>query len=232
MTYRDELARRLAAVQGRIARACERSDRDPASVTLVAVSKRQPLAAVQAAWDLGLRDFGESYAQELQTRYAAALSGVRWHFIGHLQRNKVRAVLPGVHLLHSLDSLRLAEAVAGRAQDLGVPQPVLLELGTGEETKTGSGWDEAPALARALAQAEGLDLQGLMGMAPWGSEGEEARAAFRRVRGLAEALRQELSLPLPELSMGMSGDLEEAVEEGATLVRVGEALFGPRGARA
>ena len=221
------VAARLAAVRRRIEQACLRAGRDPGEVTLVGVSKREPEERVAEALALGLRVLGESCAQEL-VRRRAAFPDARWHFVGHLQRNKVRQVVPGCVLIHSLDSVRLAQALAEGARAGGVRQRVLLEVGTGEETKSGARVDEVRELARAALAAPELELCGLMGMAPWGTSPEEARPTFRNLRLLRDALEQELGVALPLLSMGMSGDLEPAVEEGATLVRVGEALFGPR----
>ncbi len=227
MNLRYAMAERLASVRARISAACERVSRDPAGVLLVGVSKRQPAERVATALELGVRDLGENYAQHLRQR-RDAFAGVRWHFIGHLQRNKVRFVVPGCALLHSLDSVRLAEAVAKHATAAGVCQPVLLEVGTGEASKTGLPPAEVSALARLVQSRPSLRLEGLMGMAPWGGGDEVARRAFGAIRQLRDRLQDDLGQALPQLSMGMSGDLEVAVEQGATLVRVGEALFGPR----
>jgi len=234
------VAGRLAKVRRRIALACARAGRAPGEVTLVGIAKGQPLERVVEALTLGLDDLGESYAQELVRRreelhrLAAAppaaldLAALRWHFVGHLQRNKVKLVVPGCVLIHSLDSLRLLQVLGRQVREAGVTQHVLLEVGTGEATKTGVQPDEVRSLARAVFAEEGLLLDGLMGMAPFDSAPEEARQTFAGLRRLRDALQQELGVALPHLSMGMSGDLEQAVEEGATLVRVGEALFGPR----
>jgi pyridoxal phosphate enzyme (YggS family) len=224
------LAARLAAVRQRIDRACAEAGRDPATVGLVAVSKQQPAARIAAAIALGLVDLGESYAQEL-TQHQQQFPGVRWHFIGHLQRNKVKLVVPGCELLHSLDSARLLEAVGQRAREAGVVQQVLIEVSTEEATKTGLPPAEVPALAARIVAEPGVRLVGLMGMAPFDSPPAQASDTFRRLRTLRDELEQRLGRSLPTLSMGMSGDLEQAVSEGATLVRVGEALFGPRQAR-
>lgn len=222
------LAQRLAAVRRRIAAACERAGREPDEVLLVGVSKRQPPERVAEALAEGVLDLGESYAQHLPGRQEL-FPRARWHFIGHLQRNKVRLVVPACTLIHSVDSLRLAAAIVRHAEAAGLQQAVLLEAGTGEASKTGASPEDLPALATFVEGESALRLEGLMGMAPWGSAEPAARRAFRDISGLRRQLQQHLGRTLPHLSMGMSGDLEVAVEEGATMVRVGEALFGPRG---
>lgn len=227
MSRSAAISKRLQQVREHIEGACMRAGRDPAEVTLVAVSKRQPKDVVSAAVALGLIELGENYAQELASR-RERFPGVRWHFIGHLQRNKVRLVIPGTVLIHSLDSERLARALGKRARQCGLVQEVLVEVGTGEASKSGTPLDEVEPLARTVLDEEGLLLGGLMGMAPFGSSREVARRCFARIRVLRDELEQRLGCSLPRLSMGMSSDLEEAVEEGATLVRVGEAIFGAR----
>jgi pyridoxal phosphate enzyme (YggS family) len=208
-----DVAVNLEAVRDRIARAGGDAD----SITVVAVTKQLDAEAVAAAAAAGIRDIGENYAQELVTKAAAAPPGVRWHFLGTVQRNKVKALAPVVSLWHGIDRVAAVDVVAARAPGAAV----LIEVNaSGEPGKGGCGVAYAPELV-AHARTAGLEVRGLMTVAPLGSP-DAARVAFRR---LAE-LRDELALV--ELSMGMSGDLEIAVQEGATIVRIGTALFGPR----
>jgi pyridoxal phosphate enzyme (YggS family) len=221
---RTLLADRLAAVRGRIATACTRAGRQPTEVTLVAVTKTvSPRVA-------GL--MAENRPQELW-RKAEALKHlpIRWHLIGHLQRNKVERTLPLVHMIHSIDSLRLLQAVAETARKRGSCPPILLQVNAShEEQKDGFGFDElirdVPRIVTATAE---LDLAGLMCMAAYANEPERARPTFRSLREFRDRLRAESVFggvrPLAQLSMGMSGDFEVAVEEGATLVRIGTTLF-------
>ena len=226
----ESVADRLAAVSARIAAACARADRDPASVTLVAVSKRHPAEAVMAAHRAGARDFGENYAQELVAKAAtcADLADVRWHFIGKLQRNKAKLVVGRAALIHAVDTSRLAAEIDARAGVAGVRQAVLIAVNVaGESTKSGVSGADAGALVAAAAALPRLDVQGLMTMPPPVRDPEENRPHFRALAGLARQLATP-EVPLGVLSMGMSSDLEVAVEEGATIVRVGTAVFGPR----
>jgi pyridoxal phosphate enzyme (YggS family) len=219
----SDLPERLAAVRGRV----ERAGGDPERITLVAVTKGFGADVVRAALDAGLRDLGESYVQELTAKAAElgepADSEARptWHFVGRLQRNKVRKAAPHVAWWHSVDRLELGAEIARWAPGATVLAQV---NATGEETKAGCPPDLLPTLLDGLADL-GLDVRGLMTIGPQGPP-EDARPAFRLVRSLAE------KHGLPEVSMGMTGDLEVAVEEGATMVRVGTALFGPRPQRA
>lgn len=221
-----DVAANLAAVRARIAVACERAGRPRATVTLVAVSKRHAPALVRRAYEAGHRDFAENYVQELVDKSAALadLPELRWRFIGHLQRNKARAIVAAGAAVDTVDSIRLAQALSARAADAGATVPVLLQVNVGREPqKSGCAPEGAPALAAAVIGLPGLSLRGLMTVPPVADDAERSRPAFRALRELAERLG------LPELSMGMSHDLEVAVEEGATMVRVGTAVFGPRG---
>lgn len=210
----DEVAARLADVRERIRGA----GGDPARVRVVAVTKGLGVEAVAAAVAAGLADVGENYAGELAAKMAAAADlPVRWHFLGHVQRNKVRRIAAGVHLWQGVDRLAAGEEIARRRPGAAVLVQVNL---TGAPGRNGCRWEEAPELAAALARL-GLDVRGLMGVGPAGDP-EDARPLFRRLARLAG------SLGLAEVSMGMSGDLEVAVQEGATMVRLGTALFGPR----
>lgn len=219
------LTSRLADVRARIAQACERAGRDPAEVTLVGVSKTQPPEAVREAVAAGLLDLGENRAQDLVAQAAAAAEArlaPRWHFIGHLQRNKVRDVLPHIVALHSLDSARLVEEIE-RRRDARDPLPCYLEVNIGgEQQKTGIAPAEVPALLAAAAASSALRVVGLMTVAPQVTDPEQARPVFRALRELAEAHG------LRGLSMGMTEDYSVAIEEGATVVRVGRAIFGAR----
>lgn len=218
------IAARLAEVNARIARAAERTKRDPASVHLVAVSKMHDAAAIREAYDAGQRVFGENYVQELagKAKQLAALPDLTWHFIGHLQRNKVKDVLATNAVVETVDSIRLAEEIAKRATP-EAPVPVLLQVNVAREAqKSGASIEELPALIAQVRALPMLALRGLMTIPPAGTP-EDARPHFRALRALAA------EHALADLSMGMSADLEVAVEEGATLVRVGTAIFGARG---
>ena len=217
----DTLRERLAAVRERISRAAERARRDPAEIALLAVSKLFPAAAIREAWELGLREFGENYVQELENKWpeVADLADARFHLIGHLQSNKARKAAELFHVIQTVDSPKLAR----RLNDAGRTLEVMLEVKLSEE-EAKSGADPA-ALGELIDAVRGwgnLRLLGLMTMPPWTEDPEASRPYFRRLRELAErhGLRQ--------LSMGMSHDLEAAIEEGATCVRVGTALFGER----
>ncbi len=224
----ETITNRIERVQARIEAACLEAGRDPSEVLLIGVSKRQPLERVLAAVNAGVLDLGENYAQALaERRVQLPDPAVRWHFIGHLQRNKVKLVVPCA-LIHSVDSVRLVQAIGKRARALGVVQDVLVEVSTGEASKAGVPEEGLAEVLEAAGAEEGVRPMGLMAMSRLGSSLDEARGWFEHVRGLASDLSARLGLPLPWLSMGMSGDLEAAILAGATHVRVGEALFGPR----
>lgn len=221
---------RLAAIRERIARAAERAGRDPASITLVAASKTQTVEVVRAAFEAGVRVFGENRVQEGAVK-VPALPDARWLFIGRLQRNKARRAVELFEEIHSVDSLRLAETLARLGVERGRPVPALLEVNVGgEESKGGFAPEELPAALDALAAMPGLAVRGLMTIPPPVDDPAEARPAFRRVAALArEAAGRGLpGMGFDELSMGMSDDFEVAIEEGATLVRLGTVLFGAR----
>ncbi len=222
-----DIAARLGAVRGAIAAAAVAAGRAPTAVRLVAVSKGQPASAVEAAYVAGQRDFGESYAQELAAKRAALdalLPDLRWHFIGRVQRNKA-AILALTSLVHGAASVEHARALG--AQRAGAqPLPVLLQVNiAGEASKSGFTEDGLRTAARALLDVAGVDVRGLMVIPP---DDGAARTWFARVRALAAELRTAHGAALPDLSMGMSGDFAAAIAEGATLVRVGTAIFGPR----
>lgn len=222
---RAVLADRLAAVRGRIADAARRAGRDPAEVTLVAVTKTVSPAVAAVAFELGAVDLGESRPQELWKK-AAALPAAGWHLIGHLQRNKLDRTVPLVALIHSVDSERLLAALDDFGRQRGSPVRVLLEVNCSrEDAKGGFRPGELPALADTLPPRAGVEVRGLMTMAAYSDDPETARPTFAELRQLRDRLRAATGLPLADLSMGMSGDFEVGVEEGATLVRVGSTLF-------
>lgn len=220
----------LDEVRGRIARAAERAGRDPRTVVLVGVVKTVTEDLIREAVALGLHDLGENRVQEAERHIAAiGRTAARWHMIGHLQRNKAVRAVELFDRVHGVDSLGLAVALSRRAVGAGRRLPVMVEVNvSGEATKFGAAPDTVVGLLERVAALPGLALDGLMTVgAPVGTAAE-ARPGFARLRALRDAGERALGLRLPELSMGMSGDFEVAVEEGATLVRVGSALFGGR----
>jgi len=221
----------LEQVRKRIAAACERCGRSPEEVTLIAVSKTKPVSMVREAMEAGAVDFGENKVQELCDKYGEIAGALRWHLIGHLQRNKVKYVVDKAFMIHSVDSLRLAEEIQKEAEKKGCQVDVLIEVNIGgEETKSGVEPEEAAALVREVSALSRVHIKGLMAIAPIAAEPEEARPYFARLRELRDEIGR-LSLPgveMKELSMGMTGDFEVAIEEGATMVRVGTAIFGGR----
>src|SRR5688572_16160233 len=215
------LAQNLASVRERIARAAGRSHRDPAAITLLAVTKIFPASVIREAYDLGLREFGENYVQEFDTksREVADLTGARFHLIGHLQSNKSKRAVELFQVIQTVDSSKLAN----RLNETPRPLDVMLEVKLSEEqTKAGADPAELPGLIATVRACSNLRLLGLMTMPPWSDDPEASRLYFRQLRELAE------QHALPQLSMGMSHDLDTAIEEGSTCVRVGTALFGKR----
>lgn len=224
-----DLAANLQRIRERIAAACARAHRDPASVTLLAVAKTQPPEMVQQAAQLGLTLFGENKVQEAKAKIPLCPGKLRWHMIGHLQSNKCRDAVELFQMVQSVDSLRLAEELNKRADLAARTLPILLEVNVvGESSKFG--YPPAQLLAELLAlnALPRLEVHGLMTVPPWSPVPENVRPVFRRLRELKTQCEQSLGAPLPHLSMGMSGDFEVAIEEGATLIRVGTALFGER----
>ena len=215
------LGERLNAVRERIAQAAERAHRDPQTILLLAVTKVFPATVIEEAYALGLREFGENYVQELEGKYGQVhnLEGVRFHLIEHLQSNKSGKAAELFDVVQTVDSAKLAR----RLSDAGRSLEVMLEVKLApEEAKSGAAPEELPDLIAAVQALARLRLTGLMTMPPWSDDSEASRPYFRRLRELAERHG------LPQLSMGMSGDLEVAIEEGSTCVRVGTALFGKR----
>jgi pyridoxal phosphate enzyme (YggS family) len=224
-----DLPARLQLVRDHIATAARGAGRDPAAVRLVAVSKTHPADAVAAAAATGQVDFGESRVQEARDKIPAAPAGLTWHFLGHLQKNKVRQALPLFSFFHSIDSTALAEAINRIAGENGQTVEGLLEINvSGEASKYGFSPDQVRTEFSALAKLPHLRLRGLMTMAPYSDNPEEARPFFRALRELRDELQAAHGHPLPELSMGMSGDYEPAIDEGSTLVRIGTSIFGER----
>jgi pyridoxal phosphate enzyme (YggS family) len=222
----SEARSRIAAVEARVQAACDRAGRRRDEVRLIAVSKLQPAEAVRMAYEAGLRDFGENYAQELRDKAAALaqLAELRWHAIGPLQTNKAKYVAPVAEAFHALDRLEVARELSKRLQ--GRTLACYLEVNVGEETtKHGVALDEVAALRQQVASLPGLEVVGLMALPPPSDSPEVTRGHFRAVASLARRLS------LPRVSMGTSADFELAIEEGATDVRVGTALFGERPAR-
>lgn len=238
--WRAELATRIEQVESRIAAAAERVGRDPADVQLVAVTKTVSAHIVRAAWELGLTDFGENRVQEAVEKIplvfpemtAAPGSEPRavWHMIGHLQRNKVKWVVPLFTLIHSVDSLHLAREIDKRAGSAERQMPILLEVNVaGEESKFGFVPDDLMELVPRIADLAHVDIQGLMTVAPLADDAESVRPHFTRLRRLHDELQATFpDIAWQHLSMGMTDDFEVAIEEGATLVRVGRAIFGER----
>jgi pyridoxal phosphate enzyme (YggS family) len=217
----SELAQRLEQVRTRILRAAEKARRDPATITLLAVTKVFPVDVILEAYDLGLREFGENYVQEFEGKapQASQLAGARFHLIGHLQSNKSAKAAELFQVIQTVDSAKLAR----RLDAAGKPLDVMLEVKLSEEqAKSGADPSELPALIEAVRACPKLNLLGLMTMPPWSDDPEFPRPYFRRLRELAQ------THGLPQISMGMSNDLETAIEEGSTCVRVGTALFGKR----
>ena len=215
------MAERLNAVRERIARAAERAHRDPQTILLLAVTKVFPATVIEEAYALGLREFGENYVQELEGKYGQVhnLEGVRFHLIGHLQSNKSGKAAELFDVVQTVDSAKLARRLSGAGRSLEVMLEVKLAP---EEAKSGAAPEELAELIAAVQALARLRLTGLMTMPPWSDDPEASRPYFRRLRELAQRHG------LPQLSMGMSGDLEVAIEEGSTCVRVGTALFGKR----
>ena len=224
-----DLEASVKVVQQRIEAACARAGRAPGSVTLVAVTKSQPPDVVSAAAALGLSLFGESKVQEAKAKIPQCPGRLRWHMVGHLQTNKCRDAVGLFEMVQSVDSLHLAEELNSRAEQAAKTMPVLLEVNAvGEASKFGCRPDQLLADLERLNALPRLEIQGLMTVPPWTLDPEKARPVFRQMRELKERCEQLLGAPLPHLSMGMTGDFEVAIEEGATMVRIGTALFGAR----
>jgi hypothetical protein len=224
-----DLASNLARIRERMGAACTRAGRDPSSVTLLAVTKTQPPEVVNEAARLGLSLFGENKVQEAKSKIPLCSGRPSWHMIGHLQSNKAREAVALFSMIQSVDSLALAEELNKRAEQASKTVPILLEVNVvGEASKFGYKPDQ---LLRELASLNGLsrlEIHGLMTVPPWTPLPERVRPVFGKLREIKAQCEQVLGAPLPHLSMGMTGDFEVAIEEGATIVRIGTALFGDR----
>ncbi|HEX3801165.1 MAG TPA: YggS family pyridoxal phosphate-dependent enzyme [Verrucomicrobiae bacterium] len=224
-----DLAENLHQLQQRINAACERAGRAPDSVTLQAVSKNQTPAAVRTIADLGITLFGENRVQEAKLKIGQCPGHLRWHMIGHLQSNKCRDAVHFFSMIQSVDSLALAQEINKCADKAAKTMPILLEVNiAGEASKFGYRPAQLLADLAEINALKKLEIHGLMTIAPYATEPERVRPIFRRLREVKEECEQILGAPLSQLSMGMSGDFEIAIEEGATIVRVGTALFGAR----
>jgi len=222
----------INSIRERISRACARAGRSTSEITLLAVGKTFPSSAVREAVRAGVADVGENYVQELLSK-RGDLSGsdVRWHFIGHLQSNKVKNVAPWIHMIHAVDSTALAIEIDRRAAKAGRVIECLLEVNTtGESTKFGVAPGDVTALVRSLSSCDNISLGGLMTIGPFLPDPEGSRPMFRRLRELKDEIGSlaQANVTMRHLSMGMTGDFEVAIDEGATLVRIGTAIFGPR----
>ena len=221
----------LEEVEARITRACERSGRERSEVTLISVSKTKPVEMLQEAYDAGSRDFGENKPQEIREKYPQLPTDIRWHMIGHLQRNKIKYIIDKVCMIHSVDSIRLAEAIDEEAKKHGIVMPVLIEVNVAEEeSKFGVHLDEVESLIRQISELSNIQVQGLMTIAPFTENAEDNRIYFRKLRNLYVDIKDKNidNVNMCNLSMGLTGDYEVAVEEGATMVRVGTGIFGAR----
>ena len=225
------LKENLAQVEKNIAEACRRAGRAREEVTLIAVSKTKPVEMLQEIYDEGVRDFGENKVQELCGKLEALPSDIRWHMIGHLQRNKVRNIVDHVALIHSVDTYRLAEEINIQAKKRGITVPILVEVNiAGEESKFGTTAEDAILLVEDISKLENVRIEGLMTIAPYVVDAEENRLYFRKIRQLSVDITNKNihNVSMKILSMGMTGDYEVAIEEGATMVRVGTGIFGER----
>jgi PLP dependent protein len=238
-----EIASNIADVQEQIAAAAARAKRSADEITLVAVSKTMPLELIEAALEAGLRDFGENRVEEAERKIPALNAKLaehpRWHMIGHIQSRKVKSILPLFDVVHSVERLKIAQKLSEQAQEMGRVLPIFLEINiSGEAAKDGFqalNWQKKPDV-KALLWEEvqkvfalpSLEIRGLMTMAPYYDEIEATRPVFADLAALREALRQDFGAALPDLSMGMTNDYTIAIEEGATIVRIGRAIFGER----
>jgi PLP dependent protein len=224
-----DLAENLNLIQQKIAAACERAGRDVNSVALLAVTKGQPPEVVNEAARLGLTLFGENKVQEAKAKIPLCPGKLRWQMIGHLQSNKCRDAVDLFGMIQSVDSLNLAQEISKRAEQAGKRMPILLEVNAvGEASKFGYRPGQLLADLAQINSLPRIEILGLMTVPPWSPVAENVRPVFRQIRELKEHCEKILGASLPHLSMGMSGDFEVAIEEGATLVRIGTALFGPR----
>ena len=225
------LAENLKQVEENIRKACERAGRKREEVTLIAVSKTKPVSMLSEIYDCGVRDFGENKVQEICEKRDLLPSDIRWHMIGHLQRNKVKYIIKDTALIHSVDSYRLAEEINIQAKKIRRIVPILIEVNIAEESsKFGIAATEALQLTEEISKLDNLRIQGLMTIAPYTEDPEENRLYFKKIRELSVDINNENidNVSMNVLSMGMTGDYMTAIEEGATIVRVGTGIFGAR----
>ncbi len=221
----------ITEIRQRIVAACTRAGREPENVTLIAVSKTKPISMIEEAYETGSRDFGENKAQDMRDKHDAMEPDIRWHFIGHLQTNKIKYVVGRAHMIHSVDSLHLAQAIEAECVKKNVDMPVLIEVNVaGEESKFGVTPEETEHLIRKISILPHLKVTGLMTIAPFVQNPEENRQYFRKLHDLYIDIQSKSidNVSMSVLSMGMTGDFEIAIEEGATHVRVGTGIFGER----
>jgi len=221
----------LEAVRDKVKDATLRANRNESDVTLIAVSKTKPVELIQEAYDLGQRDFGENKVQEITEKYPVLPKDIKWHLIGHLQTNKVKYIIDKVAMIHSVDSLKLAKEISRQAVSHNVCMDILIEVNVAEEeSKFGVSVADAPALCEEIAALDGIRIRGLMTVAPFVNDPEQNRAVFCTLRQLLVDIDSKNidNVVMDCLSMGMSGDYQVAIEEGATFVRVGTSIFGER----
>lgn len=221
----------IKTVEGIIAAECQKAGRKPEEVKLIAVSKTKPVEMLQEAYECGCRDFGENKVQELLDKYEAMPKDIRWHMIGHLQRNKVKYIVDKVYLIHSVDSLRLAEEISKEALKKNVCVNILIEVNVAnEETKFGTTCEDVKQLVQDIAKLPNICVKGLMTIAPFVENAEKNRPIFSKLKKISVDIMDENidNITMEKLSMGMTGDYAVAVSEGATYVRVGTGIFGVR----
>ena len=225
------LKENLQQVEENIKKACKKSGRDRADVTLIAVSKTKPVEMLQTVYDCGVRDFGENKVQEMCDKMEVLPGDIKWHMIGHLQTNKVKYIVGRTELIHSVDSVHLAEEIQKQAVKKDVIVPILIEVNIAEEeSKFGIHKEDTIAMVRQIAEMDHLRIKGLMTIAPFVENAEDNRLYFREIKQLSVDIKNQNidNVSMDVLSMGMTGDYEVAIEEGATLVRVGTGIFGER----
>lgn len=228
-TMPESFEERLAAIKAIVADACAKAGRDPADTEIIAVTKTRGPEEVREAWEAGLRIMGENKVQEAAAKIPACVGGPEWHLIGHLQKNKVRHALSLFTTIHSVDSAELLAAIDRVADEDGHDPHVLLEVNvSGESSKFGIRPDDLPSIVETALSCRRITLEGFMTMAPFSPNPEDARPHFARLRELRDEMERRFGATFPRLSMGMSGDYAVAAEEGATWLRIGTALFGPR----
>lgn len=221
----------LDLVEQNIKEACVRSGRERSAVKLIAVSKTKPVSLLQEAYDCGCRDFGENHVQEIVEKYDKLPKDIRWHMIGHLQKNKVKYIIDKVCMIHSVDSYDLVREISKRALNAGIVMPILIEVNTGgEESKSGISPENTIDMIKRISILPGIEVHGLMTVPPIAKIPEDNRTFFRMLYKLSVDINEQKidNIKMGELSMGMSGDYQTAIEENATFVRVGTAIFGAR----